>query len=182
MSRVGKMPIDIPEKVKVRLENGTVFAEGAKGKLEWTCPETIDVELQDKQIIVKRRDEQKTSLALHGMTRAIINNMVIGLSTGFSKTLDIIGVGYRAEAKGREIVLQLGYSHPINFPLPEGIEATVDKQTRIVISGYDKQLVGEVAAEVRDLRPPEPYKGKGVRYAGETVKQKVGKAAVASGA
>ncbi len=182
MSRIGKMPIDIPEKIKVRLENKTVYVDGGKGKLEWKYPETIDVELQEKQIIVKRRDEQKPSLALHGMTRAIINNMIVGLSEGFSKTLDIVGVGYRAEAKGKELVLQLGYSHPINFPLPEGIEAKVDKQTRIVISGYDKQLVGEVAAEVRDLRPPEPYKGKGVRYADEHVKQKVGKAAVASGA
>lgn len=182
MSRVGKKPILIPDKVKIHMENRAVFVEGPKGKLNYTIPATIDVELGDKQIRVKRRDDEQVNVALHGMARSLINNMVHGVSGGFSKVLEIRGVGYRAEAKGKELVLSLGYSKPVVFPVPEGIEAKVEKQTRITISGCDKQLVGEVAAEIRDMRPPEPYKGKGVRYVDEVVKHKVGKAAVAVGA
>lgn len=182
MSRIGKQPITIPEKVKVRLENGSIHSEGPKGKLSFKIPSIIDVEVNGNEIIVKRRDEEQKSIAMHGTVRAQINNTVIGVSEGFSKTLEIIGVGYKAEAKGKEIVLNLGYSHPINFPLPEGIEVKVDKQTRITVAGSDKQLVGEVAAKIRRFRPPEPYKGKGIRYEGEYVKHKVGKAAGAAGA
>jgi large subunit ribosomal protein L6 len=180
MSRVGKMPIVIPDKVKVRLENGTIFVEGPKGKLNFSVPNQLVLEVTDKEIVIKRKAEDRNSLALHGTARALINNMVVGVSEGFSKTLEIIGVGYKAEAKGREIVLQLGYSHPVHFPLPEGIEAKVDKQTRVTVSGFDKQLLGEVAAQIRGFRPPEPYKGKGIRYAGEYVKRKVGKAAISA--
>lgn len=177
MSRVGKMPITIPDKVKVRQENGTVFVEGPKGKHQYTAPSCVSVAIGDKEVVLSRQDEQKQTLALHGTARAILNNMIFGVSTGFSKSLDIVGVGYRAEAKGKELVLLLGYSNPVHFPLPEGVEAHVEKQTRITISANDKQVVGEVAAKIRDLRPPEPYKGKGIRYVGEVVKQKVGKAA-----
>lgn len=180
MSRVGKKPIKIPEKVKVHLENRNVHVEGPKGKLDYTIPAVIDVTVSDKEIVVKRRDDEQKNMALHGMVRALINNMVVGVSAGFIKELEIVGVGYKAEGKAHEIVFQLGYSHPINFPLPEGIQAKVDKQTRITISGHDKHLVGEVAAKIRDLRPPEPYKGKGIRYAGEYVKHKVGKAAISA--
>lgn len=178
MSRVGKKPIIIPEKVKVRQEDGTVFVEGPKGKLDYKVPSIIDVQVSDEQIVVRRRDDEQKNVALHGMVRALLNNMVVGVTAGFKKELEIIGVGYRAEVKGRDLVIQVGYSHPVEFALPEGIEAKVDKQTRITISGYNKQQVGEVAAEIRDIRPPEPYKGKGIRYAGEYVKHKVGKAAI----
>lgn len=181
MSRVGKKPIGIPDKVKVRIEDETIFVDGPKGKLNFKVRPEVEVEVKDNEIHVKRKAEDGNHTAMHGMVRAIISNMIVGVSEGFSKVLEIIGVGYKAEAKGKEIVLQLGYSHPIHFPLPEGVEAKVDKQTRITISGYDKQVIGEIAAKIRDLRPPEPYKGKGIRYAGEHVKQKVGKAAVASG-
>lgn len=182
MSRVGKNPVIVPEKVKVRLENGIFYAEGPKGKLHFNIPSEIDVNVTGKEIVVTRRDEEKKNIAMHGMVRAIINNLVVGVSRGFVKSLEIIGVGYKAESRGRELVLNLGYSHQINYPLPEGIEAKVEKGTSIAISGCDKQLVGEVAAKIRKLRPPEPYKGKGIRYSGEYVKHKVGKAAAAAGA
>lgn len=182
MSRVGKMPIKIPDKVKVRLENGTVHVEGPKGKLSFRIRPEVAVEVKEKEIVVTRKGDDGNHSAMHGMTRAVINNMVKGVSEGFTKILDIVGVGYKAEAKGKELLLSLGFSHPVNFPLPEGIEAKVDRQTRITLSGADRKVVGETAAKIRDIRPPEPYKGKGVRYAGEVVKQKVGKAAATAGA
>lgn len=177
MSRVGKKPIAIPDKVKIKIEGKKVFVEGPKGKLNLVLPSSISAELKDKELILGRSSEEANITALHGMARAMVNNMVTGVSTGFTRILEIVGVGYKAEAKGKEILLALGYSHPVEFPLPEGIEAKVEKQTRITISGCDKQLVGEVAAKIRKLRAPEPYKGKGIRYAGETIKLKVGKAA-----
>lgn len=180
MSRIGKRPVSIPDKVKVKYAGGVLHAEGPKGKLDFKVHEAIDVEVTDKAVVVKRRDDDKENIALHGMVRAIISNMVTGVASGFTKELEIIGVGYKAEAKGKHITLQLGFSHPVEFPLPDGIEAKVDKQTRITLTGCDKHMVGEVAAKIRDLRPPEPYKGKGIRYVGEYVRHKVGKAAAAA--
>ena len=182
MSRVGKMLIKIPEKVKVKFENGTVFVEGPKGKLQFTLPSLISIEIKGDEINLKRANEEQNTVALHGTSRALVNNMVVGVSEGFSKILEIVGVGYKAEAKGRELVMAMGYSHPVIFPLPEGIEAKVDKQTRITVSGCDRQQVGQVAANIREIRLPEPYKGKGIRYAGEYVRHKVGKAAAGAGA
>lgn len=182
MSRVGKKTITIPEKVKVKNENGVVFVDGPKGKLNFRIPANIEINLSESEIVLTRTNEEKKTAALHGTTRAMINNMIVGVSVGFTRELEIIGVGYKAEAKGKELVLALGYSHPVIFPLPDGVEAKVDKQTKVVLSGYDKQVLGEVAAKIRKLRPPEPYKGKGVRFAGEVVKHKVGKTAAGAGA
>jgi large subunit ribosomal protein L6 len=183
MSRVGKQPITVPKGVKLALE-GTVGAqvlkvEGPKGKLKRTLSAPIKAEVTGETLTLSRLNEEKQTSALHGLERALIANMVKGVSEGFFKELDLIGVGYRADMKGNTVNLALGYSHPIDFPLPEGIKGTVIKEgreTTVRVEGVDRQLVGQVAAQIRALRAPEPYKGKGVRYKGEVVKQKAGKA------
>jgi large subunit ribosomal protein L6 len=177
MSRVGKKPILIPDKVKVTLKDGQILVEGPLGKLSRTLSPETKVEVNDKEVHVNRLDDEPRDRALHGLTRALIQNMVTGVSAGFSKELDIQGVGYRAEVRGSNLNLSLGFSHPMEVPIPEGIKIKVDKQTHLVISGYDKIQVGQLASDLRKIRPPEPYKGKGVRYSNEVVKRKAGKAA-----
>jgi large subunit ribosomal protein L6 len=173
MSRVGNKPISLPAGVKVTVGEQLVV-EGRKGKLTVPIPAGIRIEKRDGVLEVKRDGDSYA--ALHGLTRALANNAVIGVSTGFTRELDIVGIGYRAEMKGPEVIsLTLGYSHPIEFLLPKGIECKIDKQTHLVLSGIDRQLLGQVAANIRALRPPEPYKLKGVRYTGEALRKKVGK-------
>lgn len=181
MSRIGKKPIEIPEKVKAQLKGGVVDVSGPIGNLHLAIPAILSVELGDKLMIVKRSNDERQTMALHGLYRSLLANMVHGAANGYRKILDIVGVGYKAEAKGKNIELALGFSHPVIFPIPEGIKVTIDKAVRITISGADKQLVGEVASRIRKIRPPEPYKGKGVRYSDEVVRKKVGKAAAAVG-
>ena len=181
MSRIGKLPIPIPQGVKVKLDGGEVRVEGPKGKLDFTVDSSMSIESSDGTLVVKRKDDSRRSRGIHGMTRKLLANMVHGVHQGFSQVLEINGVGYRAEVKGPVINLALGYSHPIVFQLPEGITAKVDKQTVITLEGVDRQLLGETASMIRGLRPPEPYKGKGVKYAEETIRRKAGKAAGAAG-
>jgi large subunit ribosomal protein L6 len=178
MSRVGEKPIIIPEGVKVRIEGNIFTVEGPKGKLTRKIPSEIKVEIKDKEIIIKRFSSEKSHKSLHGLSRSLFANMIKGVSKGFQKSLEIIGVGYKANLKGDRLVLSLGFAHPVEFPIPEGIEMKVEKGTQITISGANKGLVGEIAANLRALKPPEPYKGKGIRYKGEYIKRKVGKAAV----
>lgn len=181
MSRVGKLPIPIPNGVKVRQEGGVVHVEGPKGKEQHKVPARITVEIGDEAITVKREGEDRQARSMHGLTRKLLANIVTGLSTGFTQTLEIVGVGYRAEVKGKAIQLNLGYSHPILYQLPEGVQAKVDRQTVVTLEGNNRQVLGEVAAQIRALRPPEPYKGKGVKYAEERIRRKAGKAAGAGG-
>lgn len=177
MSRIGKKPVLIPDKVSVDIKDRVVHVKGPKGELTWEHPLDVKVSVGDSKVIVERSGDSKTDKALHGLTRSIISNMITGVSTGYQKILDIVGIGYRAQVVGDKIVLTLGYSHPIEFYLPEGIKATVDqKQTQITLTGIDKQKLGQVAARLRALREPDAYKGKGVRYSGERLKLKVGKA------
>jgi large subunit ribosomal protein L6 len=165
----------------VHVADGVVRVEGAKGKLEHRLPSSINVELHDGSMRVVRRDETRPSRALHGLTRSLIANMVQGVSTGYTRTLEIVGVGYRAEARGQALHLSLGYSHPILFQLPPGVQARVERQTVITLEAVDRQLLGETAATIRRLRPPEPYKGKGIKYSDEVLRRKAGKAAGAVG-
>jgi len=181
MSRIGRLPIAIPKGVTVKPEGPTVSVEGPKGKAQHTLPPRIVVAVADDTITVSREGDDRQTRALHGLTRNLIANIVTGLSTGFTRTLEIVGVGYRAEVKGRAIQFSLGYSHPIVYQLPPGIEAKIDKQTVVTLEGNDRQLLGEVSAQIRALRPPEPYTGKGVKYAGERIRRKAGKAAGAGG-
>jgi large subunit ribosomal protein L6 len=177
MSRIGKLPIDVPSGVDVAIDDALVTVKGPKGTLSHTVAAPITVERNDAVLDVKRPDDERQSKALHGLTRTLINNMVLGVTEGFEKKLEIVGVGYRVLSKGpTQLEFQLGYSHPIVFDAPEGITFSVDGPTRLGVAGIDKQLVGEVAANIRKLRKPEPYKGKGVRYAGEHIRRKVGKA------
>ena len=177
MSLVGKQPIPIPDGVEISVEDGLFVAEGPKGKVSQQLIESLPVEVGDADITVKRIDETGESRSQHGLMRALLANAVQGVSQGFSKQLEIHGVGYRAQLKGREIHLALGFSHPVIFPVPEGIDADVDEKAgKITIKGADRQQVGQVAADIRALRKPEPYKGKGIRYSGEQVRRKVGKA------
>jgi len=176
MSRIGKKPIAIPKEVKIEIKDGRVSVEGPKGKLARTLSPRIKAEIKDNQLIVTRVTDIKTDKALHGLSRALIVNMIKGVTEGYVKELEIIGVGFKAQIQGANLSMNLGFSHPVVFPIPEGIKAETPKQTQIVIRGIDKELVGEVACEIRSVRPPEPYKGKGIRYAGEYVKKKVGKA------
>jgi large subunit ribosomal protein L6 len=178
MSRIGKLPIKVPSGVDVAIEDRVVTVKGPKGTLSHTVAEPISVARdEDGAISVTRPDEERESRSLHGLTRTLINNMVIGVTDGFERRLEIVGVGYRVLAKGpAQVELQLGYSHPITFDAPEGITFAVDGPTKLGVQGIDKQLVGEVAANIRKLRRPEPYTGKGVRYAGEQIRRKVGKA------
>ncbi|MFQ5442092.1 MAG: 50S ribosomal protein L6 [Thermodesulfobacteriota bacterium] len=177
MSRIGKQQIEVPSGVKAVLEGNLLRVTGPKGELQFEVKPEITVEIKDGSIEVKRADDERTARTLHGLSRTIINNMVTGVSTGFEKKLEIVGVGYRADVQGSTVNLSLGYSHPIKYNLPEGISAKVERQTLVTIEGIDKQLVGQVAAEIRSFRRPEPYKGKGIKYAGEVIKRKAGKAA-----
>jgi large subunit ribosomal protein L6 len=175
MSRIGRKPIALPKGVTVKIEGNTVAVQGPKGKLDTQIPGGIKVQQQDGHLVAVR--ENDTQAALHGLTRALVNNAVEGVTRGWTRELEIVGIGYRAEMKGKgTVVFTLGYSHPIEYPLPTGVEVAVDpKQTKLTVSGIDRQKVGQVAAEMRALRPPDPYKNKGVRYAGERLKKKVGK-------
>ena len=175
MSRIGKLPITVPAGVDVALNGQHVKVKGKLGELELTAVDDISVTLEDGTIAVKPRSEHKRALAMWATTRTLINNMVVGVSTGFTRNLEINGVGYRAAVEGRELVLQLGYSHPVRYPIPEGITVHCEKPTAIEIKGYDKQRIGQMASEIRGWRPPEPFKGKGVKYAEETILRKEGK-------
>jgi large subunit ribosomal protein L6 len=177
MSRIGKMPVEVPKGVDFALQGQTVTAKGPKGNLTLEVHPDIEVKLEDGQVTVHRPSDQPRHRALHGLTRSLLANMAEGVNTGFSKTLEIVGVGYRADMKGSGITINVGYSHIIDYPAPEGVTLEVPNQTTIVISGPDKQRVGQAAAEIRAFRPPEPYKGKGIRYRGEQVRRKAGKTA-----
>ena len=175
MSRIGKMPITIPDGVKVAIDNSLVKVDGPKGRLAQRVPPGICVLVENGVVAISNKSSQKKSSALHGLTRSLIFNMVTGVSKGFEKSLELVGIGYRAELKGTSLHLSLGYSHPVRFELPKGITAKLEKQTKITIEGIDKQLVGETAAIIRSFKKPEPYKGKGIKYINETVKRKIGK-------
>jgi large subunit ribosomal protein L6 len=177
MSRVGRKPIPIPKGVRVEKSNGVIKVSGPKGELTAQVHPRIEVEISSDQILVKTKSDARIDKALHGLWRALINNMIVGVTEGYTKKLEIVGIGYRAELKGKALVLYLGYSHPIIFIPPDGVKIEVPQPTNIVVSGIDKQLVGQVAAKIRSFRPPEPYKGKGIRYEGEVIRMKAGKAA-----
>ena len=178
MSRIGKEPVRIPSGVDVTLADGTVTVKGPKGELSERVPQGITVDVGDEEIVVTRASDHRDHRALHGLTRSLIANMVTGVTEGYSKSLEIVGVGYRAQAKGpTALTIQAGYSHPVDVQAPEGITFEVPTPTRITVSGASKQVVGQVAADIRAIRKPEPYKGKGIRYAGEQVRRKAGKAA-----
>ncbi len=178
MSRIGRKPIEVPAGVTVTPEAAAVTVKGPKGSLRVAMPEGIQVEKQDGRLVTSRHDDEHS--ALHGLVRSLMANAVHGVTKGFEKHLDIVGIGYRAEVKGKTVMFTLGYSHPIEFPIPEGLSVAVETQTHVVVSGTDKQQVGQLAAEIRGLRPPDPYKNKGIRYTGERLKKKVGKAAAAA--
>jgi large subunit ribosomal protein L6 len=175
MSRIGKQPIVIPPKVKVEVKGRKVLVEGPKGKLNWELPRRTSLKVQDGKIVVDRESEESQVKALHGLSRALLNNMVKGVAEGFVRKLEIQGVGFKAAVQGKSVNLNLGYSHPISYVIPEQIKVTVEENTKLTIEGPDKRLVGQVAAEIRGFYPPEPYKGKGVRYVGEHVQRKEGK-------
>jgi large subunit ribosomal protein L6 len=176
MSRIGNKAVEIPDKVKVNIDNdGAVAVEGPKGKLNWQLPREIKANVADNHVSLVRGAETRSVKALHGLARSLVNNMVLGVSTGFTKDLIIEGVGFKAAVQGDNLNLSLGFSHPVLHPIPEGIKVTVTENTKISISGIDKHLVGQVAADIRRYYPPEPYKGKGVRYAGEVIRRKEGK-------
>lgn len=175
MSRIGKQPVAIPPNVKVEVKGQKVFVEGPKGRLDWELPKRTSLKVQDGKIVVSRDGDDARAKALHGLSRALVNNMVRGVSEGFVKKLEIQGVGFKAAVQGDNVTMTLGYSHPIVYPIPNQIKVTVQDNTKITVEGPDKQVVGEVAAELRAFYPPEPYKGKGVRYVGERVVRKEGK-------
>ena len=174
MSRIGNKVIPVPSGVKIQIKDGAVEVQGPKGKMSVPLPKGIRFEQKDGTLVAKRENEEQR--ALHGLARALVANAVTGVTQGFKKDLDIVGVGYRAEVKGKNLVLTLGYSHPIEFPIPEGIQIAVEKQTHMTVTGADKRQVGQVTANLRALRPPDPYKQKGVRITGERLKKKAGKA------
>lgn len=177
MSRIGKMPIPIPKGAKVEIKEGLLYAEGPKGKMSQALFPECPVSIEDGEVRVARQGDSVPEKARHGLARALLANAILGVTEGFSKKLEIVGVGYRGEVKGREAHFQLGYSHPIVFPIPQGIEMEIDpKANKISISGVDRQKVGQVAAEIRSLRPPDPYKAKGIRYSDEIIRRKEGKA------
>jgi large subunit ribosomal protein L6 len=180
MSRIGKKIIEAPSGVTLETKDSVVLVKGPRGNLRVPLPEGMSLEKHDGHWVVRAQDEVAQA-ALHGLARSLLANAVKGVTQGFEKQLDIVGIGYRAEVKGKALVLTLGFSHPIEFPIPEGISIAVEKQTHIAVKGSDRQQVGQVAAEIRGLRPPDPYKNKGVRYTGERLKKKVGKAAAAAG-
>jgi large subunit ribosomal protein L6 len=177
MSRIGKLPIEIPSGVDVQIEGSVVRVKGPKGELTQSVSRDLAFEREDSRLVVTRPTDRKDHRALHGLTRTLIYNMVIGVTEGYEKRLEIQGVGYRAQLKGKALELALGFSHPVTVEAPEGIEFEVPQPTQVVVRGIDKQAVGEIAARIRKTRPPEPYKGKGVRYLGEQVSRKVGKRA-----
>lgn len=174
MSRIGRWPIPIPKNTEVKLHDGIITVKGPKGQLQREVHPQVQISISNNEIVVTVGDETKESKSLHGLFRVLISNMVTGVTAGFEKALEIVGVGYRAELQGRNAVFNLGYSHPINFELPEGIEAKIDKN-RVTLSGIDKELVGITAAKIRSFRKPEPYKGKGIKYADEHIVRKAGK-------
>ncbi len=176
MSRIGKQPIGIPDGVTIEFAGNEIVAKGPKGTLRCPVPDGISAKLEDGNLVFVRPDDSKPSRSRHGLARALANNMVLGVSTGFTKRLEIEGVGYRADVKGKVLNLLLGFSHPIDMPIPEGLSVSVEANTKVSIEGADKQQVGQFAADIRSLRPPEPYKGKGVRYEDEHIRRKVGKA------
>ncbi len=176
MSRIGKTPIKLPKNVKIALDDhGAITVEGPKGKLSWTLPPAVTLRLDEEQVTLHRNNDLRATRALHGLSRALVNNMIHGVDEGFRRDLEIQGVGFRAALKGEHLDLSLGYSHPVLFNIPQGIKITVAENTKISIEGIDKHLVGQVAADIRSYYPPEPYKGKGIRYAGEQVRRKEGK-------
>jgi large subunit ribosomal protein L6 len=175
MSRIGKKPIALPKGVKVEVKDGLVSVQGQKGALKRPLLEGVEVNVAESEVTLTRKSDDKRSRSYHGLMRTLVANMVEGVSNGFEKKLEIVGIGYRSELKGNNLALYLGYSHPIDFPLPQGITADIEKQTLVTIKGIDKELVGQVAAKIRDLRKPDPYKGKGVKYAGEVLRKKAGK-------
>ncbi len=177
MSRIGNRPVDIPKGVEVRLDGRAVHVKGPKGELSLDIHPDLQVEMVDGEVVVSRPTDQKRHRALHGLMRSLVANMVEGVTEGFTRKLEIQGVGYRADKSAKGITLNVGFSHIVNYVAPEGVELQVPSQTEVVVTGIDKQLVGEVAAEIRAVRPPEPYKGKGIRYAGEQVRRKAGKTA-----
>jgi large subunit ribosomal protein L6 len=176
MSRIGRLPIPVPSGVEVKVDGQTVTVKGPKGELAHAVAQPITVQLEDGTITVGRPNDENTVRALHGLTRSLINNMIVGVTEGYSKTLEIVGVGYRVQAKGSDLEFSLGFSHPVTVKAPEGINFKVERPTVFTVEGIDKQKVGEVAANIRKLRKPDPYKGKGVRYQGEQIRRKVGKA------
>jgi large subunit ribosomal protein L6 len=176
MSRIGRLPVPVPSGVEVTLDGPVVTVKGPKGTLSHTVIEPITVVQEDGTLLVQRPDDERESRARHGLTRSLVNNMVIGVTDGFAKTLEIVGVGYRVQARGSDLEFALGFSHPVPVKAPPGVKFEVQSPTRFVVSGIDKQLVGETAATIRKLRKPDPYKGKGVRYQGEVIRRKVGKA------
>ena len=177
MSRIGKKPIPIPSGVKVSVSNGTVSADGPKGKLSQPVPAGLSAVVEANVLTISRENDERRLRALHGLTRALVANMVTGVKDGFERKLDIVGIGYRAQMQGKAIQLALGYSHPVIFPLPEGITAEIERQVAITLRGADKALLGETAAKLRSLRKPDPYKGKGIKYSDEVIRRKVGKKA-----
>ena len=176
MSRIGKMPVPVPSGVDVTVSGQTVTVAGPKGTLERTFPERVSIAVEGEEAVVSRADDAREARALHGLCRALLANMVTGVSQGYRRELEIVGVGYRAALKGSDLEMQLGFSHSVPFPAPSGIAFEVPDQNKIVVSGIDKEQVGQVAADIRKIRPPEPYKGKGIRYSGEYVRRKAGKA------
>ncbi|PYI67253.1 50S ribosomal protein L6 [Arthrobacter livingstonensis] len=176
MSRIGRLPISVPAGVEVKVEDNLVSVKGPKGTLEHTVPSPITVALEENTISVSRPNDERASRSLHGLTRTLIDNLIIGVTAGYEKKLEIVGTGYRVVAKGANLEFALGYSHPVVVEAPAGITLTVEGPTKLSVAGIDKQQVGEVAANIRKLRKPDPYKGKGVRYAGEIIRRKVGKA------
>ena len=175
MSRIGRLPIDVPTGVDVKIDGSSVTVKGPKGELSLVVPSPIEVALEDGQLLVTRPDDERASRSLHGLTRTLIANQIIGVTEGYSKGLEVVGTGYRVAAKGESLEFALGFSHSITVDPPAGISFTVEGNTKVTVVGIDKQAVGEVAANIRKLRKPEPYKGKGVRYAGEVVRRKAGK-------
>jgi large subunit ribosomal protein L6 len=175
MSRIGKLPIEIPKGVKINFVDSVLTVQGPNGKLSRVIMPCVTLNISETSLEVTRNDEATSSRAAHGLTRTLINNMVTCVTKGFQTDLEINGVGYRAEVKGKELVLSLGYSHPVNFPIPEGIAIEVEKMTKLSVKGYDKEMVGQTAAKIRSFRGPEPYKGKGIKYADETILRKAGK-------
>jgi len=177
MSRIGKKPIPVPAGVKVAMEDGTVKVEGPKGKLAQAIPAGLSVRMDGNVLTVGRSSDHRTVRALHGLIRSLLANMVHGVKDGFERKLEIVGIGYRAQVQGKNLQLALGYSHPVIFPLPDGVQAEVDRQVSIPLKGPDKALLGQLAAKLRELRKPDPYKGKGIKYAEEHIRRKVGKKA-----
>jgi len=176
VSRIGRLPVEVPSKVEINVEGSHVHIKGPNGEMEYTFSSDLDIKVEDDQVVITRLSEERQTRALHGTTRAIISNMVTGVTDGYSKELELVGVGYRANLQGKNLVLSVGYSHPVEIEPPEGITFEVGEKSRqIIVRGYDKQQVGQIAADIRKVRPPEPYKGKGIRYKGEHIRRKAGK-------